>query len=78
MEWLPSTFINSIPLTVGQNIKCEGYEVSYMKDPIRIMLLGIAILIISIFIQNIPTGETESVSNVVQVYFCNWGYHYFS
>lgn len=40
-----------------------------MKDPIRIMLLGVAILIISIFVQNIPTGGTESVSNVVQVIF---------
>jgi len=41
----------------------------YMKDPIRIMLLGIAIMIVSIFVQNIPTGGTESVSNVVQVIF---------
>ncbi|MGD6873712.1 hypothetical protein ACQCU1_16155 [Sutcliffiella horikoshii] len=24
LEWLPSTFINSVPLTVGQNIKFEG------------------------------------------------------
>jgi len=33
------------------------------------MILGIAILIIGIFVQNIPTGGTESVSNVVQVIF---------
>jgi hypothetical protein len=40
-----------------------------MKEPIRIMLLGIAILIISIFVQNIPTGGTESISNTVQIIF---------
>ena len=41
----------------------------FMKDPIRIMLLGIAIMIVSIFVQNIPTGGTESVSSIVQVIF---------
>ncbi len=40
-----------------------------MKDPIRIMLLGIAILIVSIFIQLIPTGGTDSHWNLVQVVF---------
>ncbi|MCM3618427.1 hypothetical protein M3936_12625 [Sutcliffiella horikoshii] len=40
-----------------------------MKEPIRIMLLGIAILIVSIFVQNIHTGGTESVSNPVQIIF---------
>ncbi|WP_226682884.1 hypothetical protein [Sutcliffiella horikoshii] len=40
-----------------------------MKEPIRIMLLGIAILIISIFVQNIPTEGTETISNVVQIIF---------
>ena len=40
-----------------------------MKEPIRIMLLGIAILIVSIFIQNIPLGGTDSPSNLVQIIF---------
>ena len=40
-----------------------------MKEPIRIMLLGIAILIVSLFVQNIHTGGTESVSNLVQIIF---------
>lgn len=40
-----------------------------MKEPIKIMLLGIAILVISIFVQNLPTGGTESISSTVQIIF---------
>lgn len=40
-----------------------------MKDPIRIMLLGIAILIVSVFIQNMSLGGMDSPSNTVQIIF---------
>ena len=40
-----------------------------MKEPIKIMLLGMSIMIVSLFIQNIYGGEPSSPSNLVQIIF---------
>ncbi|MFT9497450.1 hypothetical protein [Anaerosolibacter sp.] len=40
-----------------------------MKEPIRIMLLGISIMIVSLFIQNLSRWEPSSPSSLVQIIF---------
>ncbi|WLR57350.1 hypothetical protein LC048_11110 [Mesobacillus subterraneus] len=40
-----------------------------MKDPIKIMLLGLSIMIVSLFIQNISRWEPSSSSSLVQIIF---------
>jgi hypothetical protein len=40
-----------------------------MKEPVKIMLLGISIMIVGLFIQNISRWELSSPSSVVQIIF---------